>query len=118
LSRIAVVFPLTPGAAAEARALLAHGPPWDPEGTGLERCHVFVAGEEAIFVFEAEQDAADSLVADLSRKVVAEWSDLLAGPPRLAKDAFSWVRPSTPENVAYEPTPGPGDSDGGDVYEP
>jgi hypothetical protein len=46
------------------------------------------------------------------------WSELAAGPPRIAEDAYSWVGPGPPEHVSFTSTPGPGDSDGGDVYAP
>lgn len=118
--RIAVVLPLAPGARAKARALLAHGSPFDPGEAGLERWLAFVDEAEAVFVFEADApDAVEYLVADPARWTSAPgWAELIAGAPRFAEDAYSWIRAEPPENVSYEPTPGPGDSDGGDLYPP
>lgn len=120
MGRIAVVFPLTPGAGEKARALIAHGPPFDPDEAGLESYFVFITELEAVFVFEADaRGAVERLVADPGRwTAVVGWGELAAGHPRVAEDAYSWVRPTSPENVSYESTPGPGDSDGGDLYAP
>jgi hypothetical protein len=46
------------------------------------------------------------------------WSEVAAGPPRIGEDAYSWAGPGPPEHVSFTATPGPGDSDGGDVYAP
>ena len=43
---------------------------------------------------------------------------LWAGRQRPAEGAYSWTRPHPPDETFFTPTPGPGDSDGGDVYEP
>ena len=40
------------------RALLADGPPFDPEALGLDRHQVFLTATEAIFVFESELGAS------------------------------------------------------------
>jgi hypothetical protein len=102
-------------------ALIGYGPPFDAEKAGLERYHVFLTDREAVFLFEA-----DAAVHGL-RKVVdkakfsgaaAPWQDLAAGPPRLAEEALSWVRPRVDEYLSSSPSPGPGDSEGGDVYPP
>ena len=80
---------------------------------------MFLTEREAVFVFEADSpDAADELIGErgASGRPPSAWKDLVAGPPRLAEDAYSWVRPHVPEDVSFEPTPGPGDSDGGDVF--
>ena len=39
-----------------------------------------------------------------------------AGPPRVGEQVYSWTPADVPGNVSYLPTPGPGDSDGGDIY--
>jgi hypothetical protein len=59
-----------------------------------------------------EPEAIERLLA------ASGWSELAAGPPRIAEDADSWVGPGPPEHVSFTSTPGPGDSDGGDVYAP
>lgn len=118
MSRAVVVLPLREGASEEAAKLLRRGPPFDPEAVGLERHHVFLTDSEAVFVFEADsQDAAERLIGGESFWSAASvWKDIVDGPPRLAEDVYSWMRPHVPDDVTFAPTPGPGDSDGGDLY--
>jgi hypothetical protein len=118
MSRAVVVLPLREGASARAAELLRRGPPFDPEAVGLERHHVFLTDQEAVFVFEADtSDAAERLVGDGEFwSAAAAWEDLVAGPPRLAEDVYSWVRPHVPDDLSFASTPGPGDSDGGDLF--
>jgi hypothetical protein len=118
MSRAVVVLPLREGASERAAELLRGGPPFDPGTVGLERHHVFLTEEEAVFVFEADTpDAAQRLIGEGSFwSAASAWKELVAGPPRLAEDAYSWVRPQTFDDVSFEPTPGPGNSDGGDVF--
>ena len=73
---------------------------------------------EAVFVFEADsRDAAEKLIGEgRFWSAASAWKDLVAGPPRVAEDAYSWLRPHVPDDVSFEPTPGPGDSDGGDLF--
>jgi hypothetical protein len=49
--------------------------------------------------------------------VAAAWGEYVASAPRVAEDAHSWARVED-ESLSFEPTPGPGDSEGGDVYPP
>ena len=118
MSRAVVVLPLREGASEQAAELLCAGPPFDPEEVGLERHHVFLTEREAVFVFEADSlDAADKLIGEGRL-----WPGCVGvegprrGPPRLAQDAYSRVRPHVPDDVSFAPTPGPGDSDGGDLF--
>jgi len=118
MSRAVVVLPLREGASERAAQLLRSGPPFDPEEVGLDRHHVFLNDEEAVFVFEADDlEAAERLIGgETFWNAAAAWKELVAGPPRIADDAYSWVRPQDSEHISYEPTPGPGDSDGGDFF--
>jgi len=118
MSRAVLVLPLREGANERAAELLHGGPPFDPEEIGLERHHVFLTEREAVFIFEADsQEAAERLVGEgRFWSAASAWKDLVDGPPRLAEDAYSWVRIHVPDDVSFEPTPGPGDSDGGDLY--
>lgn len=120
MSRVVIVVPLQQGSLESARMLLGDGPPFDPETTGLERHHVFLTDYEAVFVFEADEiDAVERLGSDQTLwEALAGWSDLVAGPPRLAEDVYSWIRPHPSEEVFFAATPGPGDSEGGDVFAP
>jgi hypothetical protein len=118
VSRAVVVLPLREGSNERVAELLRAGPPFDPETVGLERHHVFLTEKEAVFVFEADSlGAVERLIAEGAFwSAAAAWEDLVAGPPRLAEDAYSWVRPHVPDDVSFAPTPGPGDSDGGDLF--
>jgi hypothetical protein len=120
VGHLVIVVPLQQGVGDRARALLRKGPPFDPEAAGLKRHHVFITDHEALFVFEADApDAVDRLGSDPTLwEAAAGWSDLVAGPPRLAEDVYLWVRPSRGEETFFAATPGPGDSEGGDVYAP
>jgi len=118
MSRAVVVLPLHEGMSEQAADLLRGGPPFDPEKVGLERHHVFLTEREAVFLFEADSRyAAEKLIGEgRFWSAASAWKDLVAGPPRLAEDAYSWIRPHVPDDVSFEPTPGPGDSEGGDLF--
>jgi hypothetical protein len=95
--RIAVVLPLREDAHDAVRALLAAGPPFDPELLGLDRHQVFLTASEAVFIFESQlgADALEPLLQEPELwQSAAAWHEHLAGPPRLAEDIFSWTRPS------------------------
>ena len=117
-SRAVLVLPLVEGGQERAAQLLRQGPPFDPEEIGLGRHQVFLTESEAVFLFEAAAPgAAERLLSSSGVWTAAgAWKDLVDGPPRLAEEAYSWVRPRTNDNLSFEPTPGPGDSDGGDVF--
>jgi hypothetical protein len=118
--RLVVVLPIKPAASEEVRALLAAGPPFDPAGIeGLERHEVLVTANEVVFVFESGL-GTDALAGLLSQadiwQAAATWQEHVDGPPRVAERVFSWSRPDEPGDLSYLPTPGPGDSDGGDIF--
>mgnify|MGYP006174122439 CR=1 FL=1 len=76
---------------------------------------------EAIFVFEgAGPSGTLTLPGEDPRiwRAAEAWAECLAEKPRVARIAFSWQRVQGPEGVSFEPTPGPGASEGGDVYPP
>jgi hypothetical protein len=118
--RIVVVLPLKPDAHEPVSALLKQGPPFDPASIEeLDRHEVYLTGEEAIFVFESAlgADALAPLLADPKLwELLSAWSRHVAGEPRIAEEAFSWSRPQADEDVFFLPTPGPGYSEGGDIY--
>jgi hypothetical protein len=120
MSRVVIVVPLEHGSRESARDLLGGGPPFDPGLAGLERHHVFLTDHEAVFVFEADElDAVERLASDPALwEAMAGWNDLVAGPPRIAEDVYSWIRPHASNEISFEGTPGPGDSEGGDVFAP
>jgi hypothetical protein len=94
---IAVVVPLQEGSREAVRALLAEGPPFDPDALGLDRHQVLLTESEAIFVFESALGASalGSLLGDAHLlESAASWHEHLAGPPRIAEDVYSWTRPT------------------------
>jgi hypothetical protein len=121
VGRLVVVVPLKADAAEQARELLAKGPPFELEATEFDRHEVYVSEREAVFLFETPGPSATLKLPgeDPSlRKVAAAWQPLMADKPRKALTAYSWRRAKDQDAVSYEPTPGPGDSDGGDLYTP
>jgi hypothetical protein len=98
-----VVVPLKAGAQDRACALLRRGPP--SEGT----IQAFVTEEEVIFLLEAGADV---------ERLNDVWAELSAAPPRVSESVYTWPRPHSTDDPFFTPTPGPGDSEGGDVYEP
>ena len=73
---------------------------------GMARAAVIVPLVEG-----AEDRARALLAAGPPWDVTSEWAEIVAGPPFIGReDELS--------GVSYEPTPGPGDSDGGDVFAP
>ena len=118
--RVVVIVPLKPGAHGSVSRLLKQGPPFDPGSIeALDRHDVFLTPDEAVFVFESHlgSDALAPLLSDPKLwEAVSVWGEYVAGPPRIAEEAFSWSRSESADDVSFLPTPGPGDSDGGDVY--
>jgi len=118
--RVVVIVPLKPDAHASVSRLLKQGPPFDPAAIeALDRHDVFLTSDEAVFVFEAHlgSDALGPLLSDPKLwEAVSVWGEYVAGPPRIAEEAFSWGRSEPADEVSFLPTPGPGDSDGGDIY--
>jgi len=118
--RLALIVPLRPDSFDAVRDLLAQGPPFDPERIpGLYRHEVFLSQEEAVFVFDSgagADDLAPLLTEPDFLKTAAVWRDYIAGPPRFADTLYSWSRVEEPEALSFLPTPGPGDSDGGDIF--
>jgi hypothetical protein len=93
--RVTLIVPLKNDRVEQARALIAAGPPFDPETKGLERHEVFLTASEAVFLFEGPS-AAD-VVQRLARDPAAwraamKWRPILDGAPRLARSAYSWQR--------------------------
>ena len=118
-TRAVLVVPLADGAGERVAKLLRKGPPFDPAEIGLGRHQVFLTESEAIFLFESvSPEAADRLLSSSRVWAAASaWKELVAGPPRLADEVYSWLSPEEPADYrSFEATPGPGDSEGGDIY--
>ena len=117
---LAVVLPLVEGKREQVRALLAHGPPFDPESVGLLRHQVFLGDTEAVFVFEAAPGAGlERVVAAPSVwSAAAGWHEVIAGAPRATRLAYTWEAAEENPDLFFGATPGPGESDGGDYDAP
>ena len=121
MSYLVVVAPLKAGMASRARELLAGGPPFDLEGTAFDRHSVHLTDRELVFVFESEGPSRTLALAAEDPKIwrAAEaWQECFAERPRVAGTEFSWERGNSSPEISFAPTPGPGDSDGGDVFSP
>ena len=88
-----VLLPIRDGKDEQVRALLAKGPPFDPEQVGLRQHHAFVADHHVVFLFEAEHDlpSVRQLLSggDLWRAAAA-WRGTIAGPPLVSRPIYSW----------------------------
>jgi hypothetical protein len=121
VAQLVVVVPLKPGLADRARELLAGGPPFELAETDFRGHAVHMTDGEVIFVFDSSGESATLALPaeDVALwQAAAAWREVMDGKPRVARLAFSWERPEPSGEVFYEPTPGPGDSDGGDLYSP
>lgn len=91
--QVAVVARLREGVDAQARELIAGGPPFDPREMGFNRLAVYLSPGEVIFHFEGK-DAAQKLADVIDDMVVSAsfgaWAPLLEGTPRLAHESYFW----------------------------
>jgi hypothetical protein len=120
MSRLVVIAPLRENARERALELLSEGPPFELAETAFDRHHVYLTDREAVFIFEGPGRATLELPGEGPAiwRAADAWKECLAAGPRVARTAFSWERVSEPEGVSFEPTPGPGDSEGGDLFSP
>ena len=97
MSRLVLVVPLREGTAERVRGLLAEGPPFELATTHLERHEVYLTEREAVFVFEAPGETPPLELRagnPALRTAAAAWRECMAGRPRKAETAFSWLRAS------------------------
>jgi hypothetical protein len=90
-----VVVPIKSKSAGRVRELIREGPPFDLGASPLERHQVLLTEREAIFIFEgrAVRDFAARLAASPTVwRAASAWSGHMAGRPRIAEEAFTWVR--------------------------
>ena len=121
MSYLVVVAPLKAEMVERARELLAEGPPFELEDSVFERHAVHLTDREAVFTFEGEGPSATLALSAMDPRIwraAAAWQECFADRPRVARTTFSWQRVQTPRGVSFEPTPGPGDSEGGDLFSP
>ena len=90
---IAVVVPLAEGKADVVREFLAEGPPFDPNGVGLDNHKVFLTEREAIFVFETLEGAHafEQILGEPDFwDVVSVWEHNVAEEPRIGTVVYEW----------------------------
>jgi len=95
MNRLMIVARLNEGAHEEAEALLAKGPPFEPEELGFHRHGAYLTAGEVVFLFEAPE--VEWIVNDIVDDPVlaaafGPWQKLIEGPPRLAHERFYWSR--------------------------
>ncbi len=120
MSRLVVIAPLRENARKRALQLLSEGPPFELAETAFDRHQVYLTEREAVFVFEGPGRATLELPGEEPAlwRAAEAWNECLAAKPRVARTAFSWERAQGPAGASFESTPGPGDSEGGDLFSP
>jgi hypothetical protein len=120
MTRIAMIVPLVEGSGERARALVSSDPPLDPAAFAIEKQEVFVTDSEIAFVFEtSDRGILERLAGPTSWVAAPEWREIVAGKPHVARVGYSWSRSEDKTTgLAFTPTPGPGYSEGGDVFAP
>jgi hypothetical protein len=92
-NQMLVIARLKQGTDAQARELIAQGPPFDASEMGFDRIAVYLTSSEVAFRFEGE-GAAHKLAAVIDDMVVSasfsHWAALLEGTPKLAHEAYFW----------------------------
>jgi hypothetical protein len=119
-AHVIVVLPIKPASREAVRDLLEEGPPFDPDRVaGLDRHEVFLTQAEVVFRFDSRL-GGDALAPLLTEPDVwaaaGAWREHVAGPPRIGEDVYTWSAGAAADGLSYLPTPGPGDSDGGDIF--
>jgi hypothetical protein len=96
MERVAIVARLNPGAAEEARKLIAAGPPFDLPASGIDRHSVFASAGEVVFVFEGHQiewivdELIDGPFQYELERAIHNWRSIIEGAPRIARQQFGW----------------------------
>ena len=96
MERVAIVARLKPGAAERARELVASGPPFDLQASGVDRHSVFISAGEVVFVFEGHQvewvidDLIDGPFNYELQRAFDDWRKIVDGAPRIARQQFGW----------------------------
>jgi hypothetical protein len=106
-----VTAALKRGSTQTALALLKEGPPFDIEGSRLERHIVFLGDDQLVFVFEgehAETEAGRLLETPRVLERAARLADVVDRQPSVPREVFSWERVTALEGVSFGADPGPG----------
>jgi hypothetical protein len=96
---VALIARLKPGCEERAAQLLSSGPPFDPGERGLSRHSVYLSAGEVVFVFEGDEVEwiVEEMVSEPTGGSFAAaldaWRELVDGPPRIGRAAYTWERP-------------------------
>ena len=114
MQRLVIVAPLAEGAYRRALELLEKGPPFDLAATDLERHGVYLTENEVVFAFDGSDvewevdDLADDSLPGVGA-AMESWRELLAGPPRISREAYFWTRTETSPSSGAKAAPSPGE---------
>ena len=103
MERLALIARLKPGSVPRAKELIAKGPPFDVEASGLVRHSIFLSATEVVFVFEAHEVEwlVDALIHEPFQwelhEALDQWRPLVEAEPRMAREEFFWTRSRTAE---------------------
>jgi hypothetical protein len=98
MKRLAIVARLKKGSESRANELVAAGPPFDLEQTGLARHSVYLSATEVVFLFEGHEvewmvdDLLDQPFSPEIVRALDHWRAIVDGPPRIARESFDWER--------------------------
>jgi hypothetical protein len=99
MERLAIVARLKEGTATRAGELLEQPPPFDLDESGLLRHNIYLSAGEVVFIFEGDQvewivdeQLAGQFFHPLLADALDAWRPLVDGPPRIARERFSWER--------------------------
>jgi hypothetical protein len=120
VSQAMLVATLREGVSGAVERLLRSRSPF-PSWTDADRLAAFVTTNEVVFLFEGDestQQRVGALEDVASWADSPRWAEWVTGRPRVAGPVFWLERGRDLEGVFFTPTPGPGDSDGGDLLLP
>ena len=98
MKRLAIVARLKKGSESRAGELIADGPPFNLEQTGLARHSVYLSATEVVFLFEGDEvewmidDLLDQPFSREIARALDQWRAIVDGPPRIARERFGWER--------------------------
>jgi hypothetical protein len=103
MERLAIVARLKEGTGTRAAELLERPPPFDLDESGLLRHSIYLSAGEVVFIFEGDQvewivdeQLAGQFLHPLLADALDAWRPLVDGPPRIARERFSWERMQRP----------------------
>jgi hypothetical protein len=112
MERLAIVARLKEGSELRAAELIAAGPPFDLAETDIVSHSVYLSASEVVFVFEGHQvewmvdDLIDEPFHPKIESAFDRWRAIVDGPPRIARERFTWKRDQDAHAVATDAVAG------------